>query len=100
MDIFAAQQSAEKAVKSLYNAINQEIWNLSISIMLSQLTEFKVDDHIIEKSKELDGIYIGSMYPDYNTNDSPYKYYSIEDANRCINYAKEIFEFCSKNIRT
>ena len=99
MDIFAAQQSAEKAV-NLYNALNQEIWSRSISIMLSQLTEFKVDDHIIEKSKELDGIYIGSMYPDYNTNDSPSKYYSIEDANRCINYAKEIFEFCSKNIRT
>ena len=99
MDIFAAQQSAEKAV-NLYNALNQEIWSRSISIMLSQLTEFKVDDHIIEKSKELDGIYIGSMYPDYNTNDSPYKYYSIEDANRCINYAKEIFEFWSKNIRT
>ena len=97
---FAAQQSAEKAVKGLYNALNKEIWSHSISRMLSQLPEFKVDKQIIERSKELDRVYTGSRYPDYYTEGSPYEYYSIEDALRCINYAKEIFEFCSKNIRT
>ncbi len=97
---FAAQQSAEKAVKGLYNALNKEIWSHSISRMLSQLPEFKVDKQIIERSKELDRVYTGSRYPDYYTEGSPYEYYSIEDARRCINYAKEIFEFCSKNIRS
>lgn len=96
---FAAQQSAEKAVKALYNALNKEIWSHSISRMLSQLGEYKVDNEIIERSKELDRVYVGTRYPDYYTEGSPYEYYSIEDAKRCINYAKEIFEFCSKNIR-
>jgi HEPN domain-containing protein len=97
---FAAQQSAEKAVKALYNALNKEIWSHSISRMLSQLGEYKVDIEIIERSKELDRVYVGTRYPDYYTEGSPYEYYSIEDAKRCINYAKEIFEFCSKNIRS
>ncbi len=97
---FAAQQSAEKAVKALYNALNKEIWSHSISRMLSQLGEYKVDNEIIERSKELDRVYVGTRYPDYYTEGSPYEYYSIEDAKRCINYAKEIFEFCSKNIRS
>ncbi len=97
---FAAQQSAENAVKALYNVLNKEIWSHSISSMLSRLTEFKIDNDIIERSKEPDRAYMGSRYPDYYTEGSPYEYYSIEDASRCINYAKEIFEFCSKNIRT
>ena len=97
---FAAQQSAEKAVKALYNALNKEIWSHSISRMLSQLGEYKVDNEIIERSKELDRVYVGTRYPDYYTEGSPYEYYSIEDAKRCINYAKEIFEFCSKNTRS
>ena len=67
--------------------------------MLSQLEEFTVNKETIEKSKELDRAYIGSRSPDHYTEGSPYEYYSIEDARRCIDYAKEIFEFCSKNIQ-
>ena len=96
---FAAQQSAEKAVKAIYYSLNKEIWSHSISRMLSQLDEFTVNKETIEKSKELDRAYIGSRSPDYYTEGSPYEYYSIEDARRCIAYAKEIFEFCSKNIQ-
>ncbi len=97
---FAAQQSAEKAVKALYHSLNREIWSHSISRMLSQLDVFNIDNEIIEKSKELDRVYIGSRYPDYYTEGSPYEYYSIEDARRCLNYAREIYEFCYKNIQT
>ena len=62
-------------------------------------TEFNIDNNIIARAMELDRVYIGSRYPDYYTEGSPFEYYSIEDEKRCLNYAKEIFEFCSKNIR-
>ena len=96
---FASQQSAEKAVISLYHSINKEIWSHSVSRMLLQLTEFDIDKSLADKAMELDRVYIGSRYPDYYTEGSPFEYFSIEDAKRCLNYAKEIFEFCSKNIR-
>jgi len=96
---FASQQSAEKAVKALYHSINKEIWSNSISRMLLQLTEFDIDKSLADKAMELDRVYIGSRYPDYYSEGSPFEYYSIEDAKRCIKYATEIFEFCSKNIR-
>ena len=96
---FASQQSAEKAVKALYHSINKEIWSHSVSRMLLQLTEFDIDKSLADKAMELDRVYIGSRYPDYYTEGSPFEYYSIEDAKRCLNYAKEIFEFCNKNIR-
>lgn len=95
---FAAQQSTEKAMKARYNVLNKEIWSHSISTMLSQLVGYKVDNEIIERSKELDRVYVGTRYPDYYTEGSPYEYCSIEDAKRCINYPKEIFEFSSQNI--
>ncbi|WP_276935152.1 HEPN domain-containing protein, partial [Ferroplasma acidiphilum] len=62
-------------------------------------TEFDIDKSLADKAMELDRVYIGSRYPDYYTEGSPFEYYSIEDAKRCLNYAKEIFEFCNKNIR-
>ena len=96
---FASQQSAEKAVISFYHSINKEIWSHSVSRMLLQLTEFDIDKSLADKAMELDRVYIGSRYPDYYTEGSPFEYYSIEDAKRCLNYAKEIFEFCNKNIR-
>ena len=95
---FASQQCAEKAVKALYHSINKEIWSHSISRMLLQLKEFKIDKTLIDKAMELDRVYIGSRCPDYYSEGAPFEYYSIEDAGRCINYAKEIFEFCNKNI--
>jgi HEPN domain-containing protein len=96
---FASQQSTEKAVIALYHSINKEIWSRSVSRMLLQLTEFNIDKNLAGKAMELDRVYIGSRYPDYYSEGSPFEYYSIEDAKRCIKYAKEIFEFCSKNIR-
>ncbi len=96
---FASQQSAEKAVIALYHSINKEIWSHSVSRMLLQLTEFDIDKSLADKAMELDRVYIGSRYPDYYTEGSPFEYFSIEDAKRCLNYAKEIFEFCNKNIR-
>ncbi len=96
---FASQQCAEKAVKALYHSINKEIWSHSISRMLLQLKDFKIDKKLIDKAMELDRVYIGSRYPDYYSEGSPFEYYSIEDAGRCIDYAREIFEFCNKNIR-
>ncbi len=96
---FASQQAAEKAVKALYHSINKEIWSYSVSRMLSQLNEFNIDKSLVNKAMELDRVYIGSRYRDYYSEGSPFEYYSIEDAKRCVNYAKEILEFCSKNIR-
>jgi HEPN domain-containing protein len=56
----------------------------------------------IKFGKELDRHYIGSRYPNFYRSGAPYKYYTEEIAEKCLNYAglilKEVGKY-SKNRR-
>ncbi|MCX8193691.1 MAG: HEPN domain-containing protein [Nitrososphaeria archaeon] len=92
---FAAQQAAEKTVKALYESMNMEVWGHSISRMLENLPEnLKPDNVLIDKAKELDRHYIPTMYPNFHSEGAPVDYYTKNDAERAIMYAREVIEFC------
>lgn len=97
---FAAQQAVVKAVKALYESRNMEVWGHSISRMLENLPEnLKPENTLIYKAKELDRHYIPTRYPNFHSEGAPLDYYTREDAERAVKYAREIIEFCrSKSV--
>ena len=96
---FAAQQSAEKAVKALYQKLGVEVWGHSISRLLKSLPEeHKAPKNLVDRAKELDRHYIPTRYPNFHPEGAPADYYTQEDAKRAVRYAEEIVEFCKNKI--
>jgi HEPN domain-containing protein len=94
---FSAQQSAEKAVKAVFQKIGAEAWGHSVSDLLKELSKsFEVSQDLINKALELDKAYIPTRYPNAHPSGSPRRRYTENEANRLIKYAEEIFEFCSR----
>jgi len=97
---FIAQQSAEKAIKSLFYEFNLEPWGYSISKLFEELKE-KIDipQEIIEVAKYLDKLYIPTRYPNGFSEGYPGNYYTKNDAEKAIKNAREIIIFVKKFIR-
>jgi len=96
---FAAQQAAEKAVKSLYQKLGIEVWGHSVSRMLTHLPDkYKPPESLIDKAKELDRHYVPTRYPNFHPEGAPLDYYTKEDARRAVKYAEEIIEYCKSKI--
>ena len=96
---FAAQQSAGKAVKSLFQKLGADAWGHSVTILLSNLPEFvrPVPD-LIDNAKELDKHYIASRYPNSYPEGAPFQYYTKSEAERSVQYADKIIRFCEDRI--
>ena len=58
---FAAQQSAEKAVKALHLFLKQEAWGHVVARLLNELPT-TVSEDLLDKAKVLDGLYIPTRY--------------------------------------
>jgi len=96
---FAAQQSAEKAVKALFQKLGADAWGHSVTMLLSNLPEpIKPTADLIDKAKELDHHYITSRYPNSHPTGAPFEYYTKSQAERSIQYADEIIRFCEDKI--
>jgi HEPN domain-containing protein len=96
---FAAQQSAEKAVKALFQKLGADAWGHSVSNLLSNLPESaRPALGLIDKAKELDKHYIASRYPNSYPSGAPFQYYTKAEAERSVQYADEIIGFCEDNI--
>ncbi len=93
---FSAQQSAEKAVKALFNALNSEAYGHNIAGLLKRLP-LRVPEELIEKAKELDKFYLGPRYPNMHAEGIPHEHYTKAEAERAISYAEEIIKFCKSN---
>ncbi len=92
---FAAHQASEKAVKALYQKLGVEVWGHSVSRLLEGLPgEFKPLKELVDMARELDRHYIATRYPNSYPEGSPMEYYSKSDAERCIDYARRVIEFC------
>ena len=90
---FHAQQAAEKAVKSLYYALDKEPWGHSIFKLIRDLgkeysyfkdKKLKLDT----KAKRLDQFYIPTRYPNGLPDITPEEAFGNEDATVGISYAK------------
>ena len=92
---FSAQQSAEKAVKAVFQRLGAEAWGHSVYDLLLSLKErIEVDEELLEYALELDKTYIPARYPNAHPSSSPRRRYTRREAERLIEYAEKIFKFC------
>jgi HEPN domain-containing protein len=89
---FAAQQSAEKAVKSLHLFLKQEAWGHVVARLLSELP-LRVSEDLLDKAKVLDGFYIPTRYANGHPEGAPFQHYGKIQSSEAIRYASEILEF-------
>ena len=91
---FAAQQSAEKAIKALHLANGQEAWGHMTAKLLYELPEkLIVSPDLLDKGRLLDSFYIPSRYPDSYPEGAPFEHYGSLQSGEALNYAGEIIEF-------
>jgi HEPN domain-containing protein len=89
---FAAQQSAEKAVKALHLSLGQEAWGHVVARLLMELPSPPPED-LIEKAKVLDNFYIPTRYANGHPEGAPFEHYGTIQSAEAIRYAGEILEF-------
>lgn len=89
---FAAQQSAEKAVKALHLSKGQEAWGHVVARLLRELP-LSVPETLIDKAKVLDNFYVATRYTNGHPEGAPFEHYGPLQSNEAIRYAHEILEF-------
>ena len=106
---FQAQQSAEKALKSLLLFLNVDSWGHGLIYLLKewkriadeekmQHDEDKYTD-LVEKCQDLDRHYIQPRYPNGFASGYPAEFYNLKTAKECIEYAKSIIQFVKEKIK-
>ena len=96
---FAAQQSAEKAVKALHLYYGQEAWGHVIYKLLMELPfNQDVGEELIDKAKVLDAFYIPARYPNGYPEGAPFENIGALQSKEALEYASEILEFVSSKM--
>ncbi len=91
---FAAQQSAEKAVKALHLSLGQEAWGHVVARLLVDLPQkVEVPSELVEKAHVLDSYYMPSRYPNGHPEGAPFEHYGSLQSEEATRYAGEIIEF-------
>ncbi|MBI4329662.1 MAG: HEPN domain-containing protein [Chloroflexi bacterium] len=92
---FSAQQSAEKALKSVFQRKGTEARGNSVADLLDEMGQLSLlPPGPKEQALELDKAYIPTRYPNANPSGSPRKKYARAEASRLVDYAREIILFC------
>lgn len=92
---FSAQQSAEKALKAVFQRKGAEAWGHSVADLLEELrNQSPVPEGLREKALELDKAYIPTRYPNAHPSGSPRRRYTRGEADRLVEYAREIIALC------
>ncbi len=93
---FSAQQSAEKAVKAVFQKMGAEAWGHSVADLLTALSERQgVPRNLTDGALELDKAYIPTRYPNAHPAGSARSRYTNTEAQRLIDYAEQILTFCT-----
>jgi HEPN domain-containing protein len=91
---FSAQQSAEKAVRAVFQKMNREAWGHSVADLLAELHRFHpVPPDLLDEALELDRAYIPTRYPNAHPSGSPRTRYTRGEAERLVRYAADILRF-------
>jgi len=98
---FASQQSAEKAIKALYDFLGGEGWGHTIVKLLKELPRNRValKKGLLEKAVYLDKLYIPTRYPNGFESGASSDYYTAREAREAIEYAQDILSFIKAQIR-
>ena len=95
---FAAQQAAEKAVKAVILSLGGEPWGHSIAVLIENLRGIDVGDSIADAALRLDKHYLTTRYPNGLPAGHPGKYYTRGEAEKAIDDASAILEFCRSHL--
>jgi HEPN domain-containing protein len=96
---FAAQQSAEKALKALIMSQGGEPWGYSITGLAEALPEhLQLPLEILEAANRLDKHYIPARYPNGFAEGYPGKLYTRGEAEGAIQDARKIIEFSRRQL--
>lgn len=95
---FAAHQSAEKAVKAVFEARGQKAWGHTITHLLQALAEMEtpIPAELLDCARMLDKHYIPTRYPNGLSQGAPTEFYTQQEAEHAIRYAAEILQFCDR----
>jgi HEPN domain-containing protein len=99
---FAAQQSAEKAVKAVFFHLHGDPWGHSLLALLEGLVEparKAVTAELLDAARALDKQYIPTRYPNGFAQGAPTDYYTARDARESIGHAESILSFCRAALR-
>lgn len=92
---FSAQQSAEKAAKSVLSALGAEAFGHSVASLLEAFpSEHRPRPELRDSALELDKAYIPTRYPNVHPSGAPHQLYTETEARRLIEHASRILEFC------
>ena len=93
---FSAQQSAEKALKAVFQKLGAESWGHSVGDLLGELEKrYEVTDELKDAGLELDKAYIPTRYPVAHPTGSPGNRYTKGEARRLLDHTERIIEFSS-----
>ncbi len=96
---FAAQQSAEKAMKALLQSLGADHFGHSILKMIKDLpVEIKDSKNLIKSAANLDKYYLIARYPNGFSSGAPMDFFDLEDAEKAIKDASEIINYVKNNI--
>ena len=89
---FYSQQTAEKSLKAVWLSKGNDL--IKIHDLLQLGKKVGLTGKMLEKAVSLNPFYSASRYPWVKTEDI-----NSEDAERIINFAEEILEWCKKQIK-
>ena len=96
---FASHQAAEKAVKALFQVLHLDAWGHTVSTLITSLPPpIAPPDALVDSCKELDKHYIPTRYPNRFERGAPIDFYTRTDADRTIEAAEAVLEFCRDQI--
>lgn len=93
---FEAQQSAEKAVKAIYQHLHGEGWGHRVSKLLQELAGFgsHPPPDLIDDGKILDQYYVPARYPNGFESGAPMDFFTREQADDAVRRAERIIRWC------
>ncbi len=96
---FIAQQSAEKAVNALVQALRGAVRGHSITEILRSLPPpVSVSQEVLQSAQALDKVYVTSRYPNGFASGRPADYFNGADSQEFLDHARRIVEFCRSQI--
>ena len=96
---FASHQSAEKAIKAVFQKRSLDAWGHVLSLLLTSLPEeLTPDESLLDRAKALDKHYIPTRYPNGFERGAPVDFYTENEAAEAINNAEAILEYCRRQI--
>jgi len=96
---FAAQQSAEKALKALASRLGGEAWGHSLLAMVTELAQVDPDTAMLRDAAiRLDRYYLPTRYPNGFDAGAPLDYFLEADSREAIDRAEKVVEFVRRRL--